>query len=385
MLKKDSYKIILTTMKRKLAINASRALSGGAKEHLVEILNNLDSDKIWEIHVWLPGIKFNNLPKNKYIIYHESPNGNIILKLLWEYFVLPRYLKRVGIDVLFNVDAGSVCRFSPYVTFSQDLLSFERGELLRGGFSVQTFRLIVLRYVQISSFKHSIGTIFLTDYAKKMLSKYCSNLTRQIVIPHGRRKDFLKIDYESRDYACNNKLQLLYVSPIWLFKHQWHLVHAVSKVRELGYNVTIDFVGGFGDKRAVKKLKSAVRTYDRFGEFVTVHGHIDRLNIDRFYLQTDAFIFASSCENLPITILEAMSYGLPILSSNRGPMPSILKSHAIYFDPENVDDIVKSLLLFLGDKPRLGSGSVNYDEIMSRNDWKDISRNTIDFLLDCCL
>ena len=37
---------------------------------------------------------------------------------------------------LLNVDAGSVCRFRPSVTISQDMLSYEPGEIDRYGFSL---------------------------------------------------------------------------------------------------------------------------------------------------------------------------------------------------------------------------------------------------------
>ena len=38
---------------------------------------------------------------------------------------------------------------------------------------------------------------------------------------------------------------------------------------------------------------------------------------------------------MPITLLEAMATGLPIASSNRGPMPEILQDGGVYFDPED--------------------------------------------------
>jgi glycosyltransferase involved in cell wall biosynthesis len=53
----------------------------------------------------------------------------------------------------------------------------------------------------------------------------------------------------------------------------------------------------------------------------------------------DLFIFASSCENMPNTLLEAMSSGLPIACSDRGPMPEVLQDGGVYFDPEDEHSI----------------------------------------------
>jgi glycosyltransferase involved in cell wall biosynthesis len=67
----------------------------------------------------------------------------------------------------------------------------------------------------------------------------------------------------------------------------------------------------------------------------------------KWYHQADLFIFASSCENMPNILLEAMAAGLPIACSNRGPMPEVLGTAGLYFDPENPAEIacaIRSLL-----------------------------------------
>ena len=46
-------------------------------------------------------------------------------------------------------------------------------------------------------------------------------------------------------------------------------------------------------------------------------------------------MYASSCENLPNILIEAMAAGLPIASSSRGPMPEVLGDAGLYFDPED--------------------------------------------------
>jgi glycosyltransferase involved in cell wall biosynthesis len=56
-----------------------------------------------------------------------------------------------------------------------------------------------------------------------------------------------------------------------------------------------------------------------------------------------AFVFASSCENMPVTLLEAMAVGLPIACSNRGPMPEILEGGGVYFDPEDFRSIASAI------------------------------------------
>jgi glycosyltransferase involved in cell wall biosynthesis len=60
-------------------------------------------------------------------------------------------------------------------------------------------------------------------------------------------------------------------------------------------------------------------------------------------LKSDIFVFASSCENMPNTLIEGMAAGLKIACSSRGPMPEVLKDAGYYFDPESPVSISKAI------------------------------------------
>ncbi len=77
----------------------------------------------------------------------------------------------------------------------------------------------------------------------------------------------------------------------------------------------------------------ALRRLDPQGTFLTVSGPIEHAALPDRYHAADVFVFASSCENLPNILLEAMAAGLPIACSSRGPMPEILGTSGLYFDP----------------------------------------------------
>ena len=51
--------------------------------------------------------------------------------------------------------------------------------------------------------------------------------------------------------------------------------------------------------------------------------------------KANLFIFASSCENMPNTLLEGMASGLPIACSDRGPMPETLQDRGILSMPRS--------------------------------------------------
>ena len=62
----------------------------------------------------------------------------------------------------------------------------------------------------------------------------------------------------------------------------------------------------------------------------------------------DAFILPSYAEGLPVSILEAMSYGLPILSTPVGGIPEIVTSQiGILFQPGDKQSIYNSIMTIM--------------------------------------
>ena len=74
------------------------------------------------------------------------------------------------------------------------------------------------------------------------------------------------------------------------------------------------------------------------------HGNVAYEDLPRLYAQAQIGIFASTCENMPNILLETMAAGLPILCSDRGPMPEVLGKAGVYFDPENPDSMCRQLI-----------------------------------------
>jgi glycosyltransferase involved in cell wall biosynthesis len=72
--------------------------------------------------------------------------------------------------------------------------------------------------------------------------------------------------------------------------------------------------------------------------------------LPQYLAESDIFIFASSCENMPNTLLEGMGSGLPIACSNQGPMPEILQDGGLYFNPEVPFEIAATLKKIVEEK-----------------------------------
>jgi len=365
----------------KIAIDASRNRSGGAKIHLIGILKdiNYNNHKIDEVHVWSYKELLDQLPNYPWLKKHSpfSSKTSLIKELYWQNRKLPSILKKMGIDILLNTDAGSICYFKPNITMSRDMLSYEKGEIKRFGISVARLRLFILKYIQKKSLLNADGAIFLTKYASSVIQKFTGKVKNYRIINHGISEDF-RINKEILDEDTNRTIKCVYVSNVTFYKHQWNVVKAFSNLKK--HNIELILAGSLGSGKAKKMLDKAIAEVDPKKEFISTTDQINHKEIPNLLNNSDIFIFASSCENMPNTLVEAMAAGMPIACSDRGPMPEILRDGGLYFDPENVDSIYKAISTLVKDKNlrvSLSTKSKGYSEEYS---WRKCSKKTFNYL-----
>jgi glycosyltransferase involved in cell wall biosynthesis len=367
-----------------VGIDASRNRSGGAKAHLLGVLTDSDplAHGISTVHVWSYRALLDGVPDQPWLVKHNPPEleQSLLRQVWWQFHTLPIEAKRVGCSILLNSDAGSVCRFRPAVTMSQDMLSYEPGEIQRFGVSKARARLILLRILQSQSLRFADGAIFLTDYAANVIQQTTGILRRIAVIPHGVGRAF--VERASRaDWPVEpaRTIRCLYVSNAAMYKHQWVVVQAVAALRNRGFNLELVLAGG-GAGRAAQILEKEITRTDPSGRFVKRLGFVPHDELPSLLADADLFVFASSCENMPNTLIEAMAIGLPIACSNRGPMPEVLRDGGVYFDPENSEDIARAIEVLIHDASLRVSVAQRAKELSRQYSWARCGAETWSFL-----
>jgi glycosyltransferase involved in cell wall biosynthesis len=371
-----------------VGIDATNISNGGGRTHLVELLRAAQPSEVGisKIIIW-GGIDTVTLIEDRDWLKKITPeplNRGLFKRIFWQRFNLSREARDLRCDILFIPGGSYAGNFRPIVALSQNLLPFEWLELKRYGFSFLTLKLIFLRIIQARTFINAEGTIFLTEYAKNIICNVAGKLSGMIsLIPHGTNSGFFRLPREQKEiglYSLNNKFQLLYVSNIDEYKHQWVVVEAVAKLRQkTRWPINLRMVGG-AYPPALKKLNSSLKRYDPLGEWSEYMKDVPYQNMQSIYQNADAAIFASSCENMPNILLECMASGLPIACSNMGPMKEILSENGVYFNPENPDEIC-SVLYELINSPNLRkkNGIAGF-EMASLYSWEKCAKNTLTFL-----
>ena len=370
-----------------VGINAVNIKSGGGISHVENILINLsrkflNKQKIDKIILWCnPSLYYylSKLKLNKKNINLIKINDNFLYNILWKISFLYINLKKHNCDVLYSLDGVVLRKFKKVIILYQNLLPFSNYEIIRYGLSYQTFKLIFLRYIYYLSQKNADGVIYLNNYGKNKIENHIGKAKKFIIIPHGISSDYIS-NIKKKLISKNNIINIIYISPIDLYKHQWNVVKAIELLIRENYNIKLHIVGFYSNTKAKNLfLKSCNELNNYKKNSVIYYGHLDKKAIISLLKKMDAFLFASSCESFGITLLEGIAHKLPVFSSKMSGIPSTIGKRAIYFDPVNYLSIYKVLkknLTALYHFKKLES----YQKILSFYNWKKAAFNSFIFI-----
>lgn len=147
-------------------------------------------------------------------------------------------------------------------------------------------------------------------------------------------KLYLKKNFEeSKDYC-----QFIHVGRFNKVKNQLLLVNAfLIAIRKLG-DAKLVFVGDGEEKQNIVR---EVEKYDLCDK-VEFTGNIE--NVNQRLMQSDVFILCSHYEGVPLSILEAMATGLPIITTNVGGIKEIVKNNGILITDNHLIGLANAMI-----------------------------------------
>lgn len=148
--------------------------------------------------------------------------------------------------------------------------------------------------------------------------------------------------------TSNDKFQFLFLGHISERKGIWLLLEVIEELKNILNDKVVFKIGGNGE---VEKLNQIIKKKEinKIAEYI---GWVSNEEKIKFLSNSDAYILPSYNEGLPISILEAMSYGLPIVSTKVGGIPEIVKNNVNGFliEPGNKVELKKALLNVVKDQ-----------------------------------
>ncbi|WP_347068285.1 glycosyltransferase [Flavobacterium sp. WV_118_3] len=369
-----------------ITIDATNIITGGGLTHLAELLNNVSDEiirvsKIKEIHIIAVNPVLDKIQDRDYL--HKIPMGNLegslLKRLIWKFKNLDRIIAGTNCNIVFNPGGSFFSKKYKYITVSQNMLVFEKEEAKRFPFTLQ-LRFRILNVLQTQSINNAAGVIFISEYAKKYIGSLpgIKRPNNQVVIPHGvsdRFRQLPRVVVDIASYSNEKPFRIVYVSVLDVYKHHDKVAQAVANLYHQGYPVTLTVVGG--EAGGYPKFKAVLNENKECIEYLR---KIPFEEMERVYHTTDMFVFASTCENMPNIVIEAMSAGLPIASSEKMPMPEFLQEAGVYFNALDVGTIEKALIKLMEDKILRQTVMEKAYELSQQYSWTVCAQNTFKFI-----
>ncbi len=164
---------------------------------------------------------------------------------------------------------------------------------------------------------------------------------------------------------ADNEVRFINVSRQDVNKNQIMILRAFAKIYNEYQNSRLILVGD-GNQHG-----NLIAEASRLGlsEAVTFTGEIS--NPEDYLAVSDIYISVSHIEGLPLSMLEAMSAKLPVISSNVGGCPDIVKDNGILFDDGDEEQLLDAMRRLISSKDlRTVMGNRSF-EIASSYDVKE--------------
>lgn len=153
---------------------------------------------------------------------------------------------------------------------------------------------------------------------------------------------------DSFEKIDDSKFHLLFLGLLDRQKGIFDLLNAIADNKDTFKDRIHLHIGGNGDKGCLIKRINVLKIEN----IVTYEGFVSGKKKEELLQMCDAYILPSYVEGLPLSIIEAMTYGKPILTTPVGAIPEIVShgKNGLLFNPGDEEGIANSINTLMNNK-----------------------------------
>ncbi len=196
--------------------------------------------------------------------------------------------------------------------------------------------------------------IAVSNSTKKDLQQIFNVSSKKIkVIFEGAYVDKIAVKNKKVDSMDRFKLGPKYILNIGTLVPRKNIISLIRAYKQLikmepglgEYQLILAGAKGYKSEEVFNEIKDL-----RLNKQVKYLGYVTHNQKMELLKKATCFIFPSSYEGFGLPVLEAMSLGTPVITSNISSLPEVAGNAALLIDPEDVQDITKALKKLLLDK-----------------------------------
>jgi len=218
----------------------------------------------------------------------------------------------------------------------------------------------------------------------KLLERFAVEAKKVKVIYHGLDPRF-NADISPRDvegvrqrYSLPSSF-ILFVGAAESRKNILNLVEALRIIHQKYEKIPLLIVGrpGSDSRNLEKKIEK-----EQLQAWVKILGYLPDEEVRIFYRLASVFVLPSFCEGFGFPLVEAMASNLPVIASQAPAIPEIAQDAALYFSPENPEDMAEKIILALKDENVRQNLIAEGRKRVLDFDWKRTAQETLNFYKD---
>ena len=276
---------------------------------------------------------------------------NVSIYSLPEQLLLPIIFSREKLDLL-HIPHFNAPLFYPskYILTVHDLIKHDsKGQETT---TRQPWLYFVKRlgYLFLTSLitKRATHIIVPSEYVKNDIVKRLKVKESKITVTHeavsGSLKEVELTPTEKRQVLAKFGLHqpfVVYTGNVYPHKNVDLLINAIAihnQNREVDLELALICSRSVFWERLNQKIKEK-----KLGKWIKMLGYLEDKDVSEIYSLALALVHPSKMEGFGLTGLEAMSLGLPVVSSMASCLPEVYGEAALFFDPDKVEDLVEKL------------------------------------------
>ena len=233
-----------------------------------------------------------------------------------------------------------------------------------------------IRWGEKNAVKYADEMIVLSRSMQEYFQKNYGRITRRI--PNGvNRPEIRGAELITSQYGLSKDSYILFIGRLVPEKGIRYLIEAFRQVRT---DKKLVIAGGSSDTDSfAEKLKAMAEKDDR----ILFTGFVQGKLLDELYSNAYLYALPSDLEGMPLSLLEAMSYGNCCLVSDIPECVEVVKDKALVFQKSDVQDL-RDKLQEACDHPEQVASYKNQaaDFICEKYNWDDVVKKTIELYRD---
>ncbi len=312
-------------------------------------------------------------PDNVIVKTYPVTRMSSIKNLLFNCFIFPFFLFREHPDVVYVPNFVFIpITFAPVIAVIHDMIEFKLPEKFS---KIRMFYRHIIVPLIAKKAKHILTV---SENSAKDIVNICNISREKITVVYNAVSDEFKPVVNGKSPLPDNPY-MLYVGTVdYPGKNVHNAIRAFEKYKACSCSPLKFVIAGMPGK-GFEAVERMMRESD-YSDDIVYFGYVDMDMLNKLYTFARIFIFISYYEGFGLPILEAMKFGVPVITSNCSCLPEIAGDSAIICSPDNIDEIALAIKKLDRDEQFRETLIKKGRDNLNRFSWDATARKTLEII-----